>query len=273
MKEFKGNVAAQDPCPRDDENGAADNQRSEQEGTVTTTVHPKAIRPVGALHFTLGVMSLDTEKLERATRVLRELDVQDLLRGALRESNQSEGSKPGDGDETNIQDPLKIDLKGLQSMHAPHKTSILYTGPQDSSSRLHPFCLALQKKFKEHGFLVEDSRPLKLHATVVNTIYAKGRKMEPRKMHSSETKAGGSQYSSGANSTEDRSQGHGPNANAPLKIDASEILEKYADFVWAENVTIDRVSICEMGTKKILDDRDDVKGEEYLEVACVALPS
>jgi activating signal cointegrator complex subunit 1 len=113
--------------------------------------------------------------------------------------------------------------------------------------------------FKDKGFIVDD-RPLKLHATIVNTIYAKGRK-------------GQSKANAGASNQEPKAQGHGPNANAPLKIDATTILEKYEDFVWAKDVILDRVAICEMGAKKILDETGNVRDEEYTEVANFALPT
>ena len=135
-----------------------------------------------------------------------------------------------------------IDLKGLVSMHVPEKTSIVYIEPCDSSERLYPFCLALQKIFNEEGILVPDDRKLRLHATLVNTIYAKGKK----------------------------SQGHGRNANAPMKIDARTLLEKYADFMWAKDVVLDRIAICEMGAKKRIEN-GEVVGEEYTEVASVPL--
>lgn len=81
------------------------------------------------------------------------------------------------------------------------------------------------------------------------------------------------QIGDGAIDEEDRSSGHGPDANAPLKMDATELLEKYKDFIWAENITLDRVAICEMGVKKELDDRGKVIREEYKEVAIIALAS
>jgi len=127
-------------------------------------------------------------------------------------------------------------------MHAPEKTSILYIEPHDSSERLYPLCLALQDVFRREDLLIPDDRKLKLHATIVNTIYAKGR----------------------------RAQGHGLKADAPLKIDARALLNKYEDFVFAENVVLDRVAICEMGAKKRIEN-GEVVGEEYREVASVPL--
>ena len=91
---------------------------------------------------------------------------------------------------------------------------------------------------------MEDTRPLNLHATIVNTIYAKGRK----------------------------SAGHGPDAQAPLRFDATAILEQWENFFWAKDVVLDRIAICEMGAKNVLDAEDRVIGEAYTEVASVQLP-
>jgi activating signal cointegrator complex subunit 1 len=161
-------------------------------------------------------------------------------------------------------------------MHSPKQTSILYIAPTDETGRLTPFCIALQKMFKDKGFMIDD-RPLKLHATIVNTIYAKGRKRPPRsnayESSSGNAKAKHQLGEVDPSTPDDRSQGHGPNANAPLKIDATAILEKYEDFVWAKDVVLDRVAICEMGAKKVVDEEGNVKDEEYTEVACIALPT
>lgn len=240
-------------------------------------IHPKAVRPVGALHCTLGVMSLDRERLNKAIDLLKDLDIGQLLQGESGSESTPLGPiidpqeapnrhQPSQDDEhhqipppvslqrpisppaacrsqdTTSRRPVKIDLRGLASMHTPEKTSIVYIEPYDPTGRLYPLCLALQDVFRRSELLVPDDRQLKLHATLVNTIYAKGRK----------------------------SHGHGPNANAPLKIDARALLEKYRDFDWAKDVVLDRIAICEMGAKKRIEN-GEVVGEEYTEVASVPL--
>jgi len=59
-------------------------------------------------------------------------------------------------------------------MHAPTKTSIIYTSPQDSENHLQTFCQSLKTVFSDAGLLAKDERPLLLHATLVNTIYVPG---------------------------------------------------------------------------------------------------
>lgn len=217
-------------------------------------------------------MSLKQEKLEAAIASLKTLDVTACLQGQGQASSEIEElpktghpslDRPISPPPTTAPiKPLKIDLKGLESMHSPEKTSILYSAPKDHTDRLYNFCLAVQKLFKDKGFLVEDDRELKLHATIINTIYAKGKKRRPPKRDAMP------QVSANA-STE---QGHGPKANAPLKIDARSLLDEYNNFVWAQNVVLDRLAICEMGAKKSLDASGNVLDEQYNEVASIALP-
>ena len=281
--------------------GGADGSSAHDTGPTTyETVHPKAIRPVGALHCTLGVMSLSKDQLDQAVETLRAIDVERLLSASATayKSGTDDLSTPAkDQDEPasltrpisppsngHVAQPLRIDLKGVVSMHDPQKTSILYTAPADSSGRLYPFCLALQDLFKQRGLLVPDDRKLKLHATIVNTIYAKGRrKRAPPQRQRQQTPdrsqtnalaqdANAGEAQSGDIEQDSRSQGHGPNANAPLKIDARAILEKYQDFFWANDVVLDRIAICEMGAKKKFAEDGKLVAEEYTEVASVKLP-
>ena len=253
---FRETVASEHPQQTASENGV-------------TRIHPKAIRPVGVMHCTLGVMSLDQDRLDKAIKLLQSLDITQLLLSNAADTSPGTSVDPQEitpkeplakhERPVSLQRPvspppverasrettsksLTIDLKGLVSMHVPEKTSIVYIEPCDSTERLYPFCLALQDIFKKEGIIVPDDRKLKLHATLVNTIYAKGRK----------------------------SQGHGSSANAPMKIDARALLDKYADFVWAKDVVLDRIAICEMGAKKRIEN-GEVVGEEYTEVASVPL--
>ncbi|KAK3071806.1 hypothetical protein LTR53_007977 [Teratosphaeriaceae sp. CCFEE 6253] len=274
--------------------------------SVELSIHPKAIRPVGTLHCTLGVMSLFGNKLSQAVETLRAIDVSGLLRASRGEPLPSRGDTLAPEVFTSGSRPMSLDrpitppsidrqtqpLIGLISMHDPHKTSVLYAAPTDVSERLYPFCSAVQKTFADAGFLVPDDRPLKLHATIVNTIYARGRRNQRDKRanppsavavddelstHAASAGPSTGELESAAGRSEpgadERSQDHGPDANAPLKIDTTALLARFNDFSWAENVVLDRIAICEMGAKKILDAQGRVAREEYTEVASVALPA
>ncbi|CAK3982124.1 Hypothetical predicted protein [Lecanosticta acicola] len=266
--------------------GDSDNQRGAVSGTTianetneyaTPHIHPKAFRPVGALHCTLGVMSLKSEKLAEAVTFLESLDVSALLKDACTSQAPTEAVALETAHE-----PLVVNLIGLESMHPPQKTSILYSAPSDPTGRLYTFCLAVQKEFSQKGFLVEDDRELKLHATIVNTIYAKGKKRPMKRTPTSTPTASASTslgadktggHADGSLETTGRSQGHGPDADAPLKMDARALLERYKDHVWAPAFTLTKLAICEMGAKKVTDAQGNVVGEQYTEVASVALPT
>ncbi|KAL2056797.1 hypothetical protein ABVK25_003192 [Lepraria finkii] len=171
---------------------------------------PKAIRPVGALHLTLGVMSLLTpERLDAACTMLREFEITDLLR-TCSDSFPATLST--------------VTFSGLHAMQSPTRTSSLYTAPTVSATPLLPFCATLRQAFIDAGFLVPEDRQMKLHATIVNTIYAR------------EAKSGKKRWGKGRG-----------------KLDARELIEKYKDFEWAKDFRIEKVAICEMGAKNIVE--------------------
>jgi activating signal cointegrator complex subunit 1 len=211
---------------------------------VTTTrtsenpdaVPAAAIRPLGTLHLTLGVMSLGTpEKVEKALEVLGSLDLNALLNKAgvgMSGSGGKEKEKEWQG--------LRVTLKGLETMHNPSATSILYAPPL-SSPTLTSFCTSLRQAFLDAELMVPDTRPLLLHATVLNTVYVPGVR-----------KGNG---------------GHGK-SKARMTINAQEMLEEYEEFVWMEGVKIERVAICRMGAQKV----GGELGEKYEVVGSVKMP-
>lgn len=214
-------------------------------------VPEKAVRPLGTLHLTLGVMSLLTpEQVENALTVLRDLNIRELLSGvtshsAASLSNQTGSRVKGKGKDKNSTQgspsvdnpaPLTITLRGLTSMHTPRKTSILYTSPVDPDARLYSFCQRLRAVFTAAGLLVADASPLLLHATIVNTVYVSG--------------------------VRGKGSGHSE-SRAKLTLDARELLEDHEDFEWMSDVKVERVAICRMGAKKGQDGEEkyQVEGE------------
>lgn len=132
--------------------------------------------------------------------------------------------------------PLSVSLRGLCSMHDPSRTSVLYVYPKDFTHRLRRLCEWVRDEFLKHGLMVESKWPFKLHVTIVNTYYA-----------------------------HDRNGRHPP-------IDARALLEHFKDFVWAEDVVLNRVAICEMGAKNVVDRRTGrVVDEAYTEVESKAI--
>jgi activating signal cointegrator complex subunit 1 len=234
----------------------------------------------------------DREVEAAAGKYLEGLDLKALLLN---------GEGEGDGKGNDGMGRLSVDLRGLVAMQQPRKTSILYAEPEDGTGRLYPFAEALRDRFMGEGLLVEDRRALRLHATVVNTIYAKprgrggrggkesGRNAERRAGEGVAEKSGhdgralvGELVEEGKQASEhstaqfehqeglraepkavDRSEGHGPNAKSWMQFDASQLIDQYKGISWAENVRIDRVQICKMGAKKILNEQGEVEDEKY----------
>lgn len=265
-----------------------------------TPVPPKAVRPVGTLHLTLGVMSLSPEQLNDVTKHLQELDIGKLLRGITTQKiaeaahdtpTVSEGFGAVENPTTCPEnaalqadpDVLTIELRGLVPMQKARQTSILYAEPRDGTGRLLRFGESLRSSFEENGWIIKDERSLRLHATVLNTIYAKpkGRGREKGKeilKSAAVAEVGGRDGEDGveqeqgtdgeAEKAGERNAGHGPDAKSWMRFDASNLIEAYKDFIWAEDVRIDRVQICKMGAQKIVDETTgEVLDERYEVVA------
>jgi activating signal cointegrator complex subunit 1 len=227
----------------------------------------KAVRPLGTLHLTLGVMSLaGEERLGEAIALLKSLDLGNMVAGALEAAEElpvqapdmsplvestgvspdipttpSKSSTPPPGRHADstvaTEDPIIISLTSLHSMHSPQKTSVLYASPLDPTSRLYPFCNNLRQLFTAEGYIVPDDRPLKLHATIVNTVYAKP----------------------------------GARNQALLRIDATALMAEFEEFVWTKDVRVEEIAICKMGARKLLGEGGAVVGEEYEKVVSVGI--
>lgn len=274
-----------------------------QELAQSGLVPLKAVRPVGTLHLTLGVMSLNADELEHAIQCLQDMDLESLLRDVsaqlVAEKAAADGLVAENLTAAVLPDTkaLSIELKGLVPMQRPAQTSILYAEPADGG-RLYAFGSELRSRFLDGGFLVEDKRPLKLHATIINTIYAKpkvrggraralsGRdKGLEQKAHLDEVAELAEQDNDGASSSDEAreatepstgqvdglstggTEGHGPSAKGWRNFDARELIERYKDVVWARDVKIDRVQICRMGARKIIEEDGEIVDEEYEVVA------
>jgi activating signal cointegrator complex subunit 1 len=249
----------------------------------------KAIRPPGTLHLTLGVMSLDPTQLEEAKHFLQNLNLHILLRDLTQRKIAEQAAEDGTISE-NLNaaalpdtDALTINLEALTPMQSPSRTSILYANPKDPTHRLLSFAAAVKKEFTEKGFMLPEERELKLHATIINTIYAKSGGHRGRKSSVKETlkhiehKVSPHHHADndgdgGVGHTQtERSEGHGPEASTWMRFDARDLIERYKDFTWAEDVRIDRVQMCKMGAKKVWSGGVEGEGEvvdEKYEVVC-----
>ncbi|KAI8992539.1 AKAP7 2'5' RNA ligase-like domain-containing protein [Pilobolus umbonatus] len=105
-------------------------------------------------HITLGVMKLfNQNEIERAVRILKE-ECPPIIQSIL-DNNK-----------------LMVKLSKLSTMQpSPAKAHVLYIDPEDVSENkvLKELCTSLINKMIEAGVMVAEDRPLKLHATLINT--------------------------------------------------------------------------------------------------------
>lgn len=318
-----------------------------------------ALRPLGTLHLTLGVMSLPTkERLQEALEYFQSLDLVAMMREAENKAQGRAEQLPSCNASSSPQ-AFNISLESLDAIPRARSATVLHAVPVDSTSRLHPFCEILRHKFLEAGFIVGESkgpqkpqpqveyadqrttgelqgdegngqevkdaaedrsvvskptrtppkpkpRPLLLHATVVNTIYVKGRGGGPKASENSYHRKKNDRYTFDARDmlghyrdyyldharTTPRSTVIVPSVSRETPVPPSDavnseaLTEEASDtnsqkqeqekqkrpFVWARDFPLDSVCICEMGAKK-LDPTEDTSGlnarlgEKYQAVA------
>ncbi|OCT48652.1 hypothetical protein CLCR_04795 [Cladophialophora carrionii] len=69
--------------------------------------------------------------------------------------------------------PLSISLHSLGVFPKPTGARVFFAHPHDPSNRLQRFGQPIRRRFRDAG-LITETRPLVLHATVANLIYARG---------------------------------------------------------------------------------------------------
>lgn len=140
-------------------NGRAQPAAHEQDAS-RPLIPEGAIRPLGTLHLTLGVMSLPTpERLDQALSFFHSLDLAALMREAERVAIQSRRRRNAQDPSAEIarnpgeKQPLSISLESLHALPRAKAATVLHASPVDSTGRLYPFCVMLRDKFLEAGFL------------------------------------------------------------------------------------------------------------------------
>lgn len=214
--------------------------RTDVTSPMSFGVPPDAVRPLGTLHLTLGVMSLKDDGIARAVALLKSLRSKEILskaRAAGRITSPSQHSAGVSGVSDGLsKQGISITLQGLHPMQEASKTSVLYAPPLDPELTLYRFCEGIRATFIESGIMTDEGRPLLLHATIINTIYVKS----------------------------PRTPGRGKRRER-LTLDARDIVSRYDDYVWMEEMPVERIAICRMGAKKI-EGTDDEAYEVEAEV-------
>ncbi|KAM0504456.1 hypothetical protein D7B24_005669 [Verticillium nonalfalfae] len=181
-----------------------------------------AVRPLGTLHLTLGMLSLPSyESVQKATAVLRGLNPPAAFADIKSLSTTAPLATPAPPADTSVDQFPFLTLRGLHSMQRPEQASVLYAAPEDDRGILLRFCERLRDSFIDAGVMVREERPLLLHATIINTIYVKGGR-------DAQAKRG-----------------------KKLTLDATDVLARYEGYVWMEGVPLERIAICKMGAKAV----------------------
>ena len=154
---------------------------------------------------------------------------------------------------------ISITLSGLGTFPKPSSSRVFFANPYDSTSRLQTFGELIQQRFKDAG-LVTETRPLVLHATVANLIYAKQWNKQRRKGGNKDSGTVDARdllrYFNDGRAASDRDQ-----ARAEHGTEAG--VGPGSEYIWAENILIDRIRICKMGAEK---SEDEALGLEYIPV-------
>ncbi|KAH7149805.1 kinase A anchor protein [Dactylonectria estremocensis] len=210
--------------------------RDDVTSIMSFAVPPEAVRPLGTLHLTLGVMNLKEDGVRQAAELLRSLQLKEMLAKARASVPVSSTARAGQGEPASGDKGLFVTLQGLQAMQSPSKTSVLYAPPIDSDGVLYRLCQQLKATFQDAGFMTDDGRPLLLHASIINTIHVKAARGGGRRREK-------------------------------LTLDARDMLSRYDDYLWIEDMPVDRVTLCRMGAKRVEGTEDDEAYEVVAEAA------
>ena len=96
-------------------------------------------------------------------------------------------------------------------------------------------------------------RPLRIHATIVNTVYAGRKQVRGAVNFGRGEKIGDEEAGRGMNGAAPKPTAFPRGYQRKLKLDAREIIDRYRGFQWARDIRLDRIAICEMGAKRKMD--------------------
>ena len=232
----------------------------------TADVPTFALNSIGALHLSIGVMSLSTPgRVEAATRFLSKLDVNSMLDGVdlprrqdfdqpekscLEQASMSRRTFLGSIATSKVPS-LEITMSGLASLPPDmvRETIALNATCHDSTSRIQPFADSLFRCFTTAGFLVAGQSPPRLKTRIVD-------------MRRIKTQIPACEWVRKA---------AGRDAKKPSTLDARALTGKYKEYEWASHIRLEKLSICERGLKIVYKDGRKVD-KIFREIASVPLP-
>lgn len=167
------------------------------------------------LHLTIGTLALMTRKeVEKAESLLQKCKHEFI--DAILEKQ-----------------PLLVDMRGLEYMNDdPGKVDVLYAQvtPQDGSNKLQLIADSIMEQFVSEGVMQRDYDKVKLHITLINTIF----RQEPDAESGRETKKSSDTHRGGGGKIRE-------------SFDARRILQKFEDHFFGE-YCIDNIHISQRGS-------------------------
>lgn len=223
----------------------------------TSTIPADAYRPLQTLHIAIEVFSLPTaSRVADACRHLRSLDINGLLQQTskralnnthgVRQEQQNtllvnQGSRPSVSENDTGSSSLTVTLSGIRS-NSGGDQSTSDSGPKgwslrtsyiDSNPLLGLLLGEIRNSFHAAGFQVPGFRPGNFgHVKLLSTMHASSR---PRTSIRSHIQPGKLQQ------------------ERPPLFETREINQKFENFVFAENIRLERLSLCELGLLKAIE--------------------
>lgn len=242
----------------------------------TSKVPSGAHRPLQTLHLPIRALSLHTPgQIEAACRHLRSLDIDSLLRHTSRTTPETTDDVRGTPQERaavhhqssslpfskNSRSPsLTVTLSGVFGEHLrargpfPDRGSLnyrLYTKYADYTSRIVPFVNEIKCSFDAAGFHIPTYRDQSYKSLVIllSTKHA---------------------WSRSKKLVEHHELPHRLRQTEPPLFETKEIIEKFENFVFAKDLKLEKLCLCEMGLVQMIKKIDTEA--QLREVCSVDLP-
>ncbi|KAG8530900.1 uncharacterized protein KY384_004257 [Bacidia gigantensis] len=243
----------------------------EHEGQAEDERVPKAaIRKPGSLHFTLGVMSLETsEKVEEAVRFLKGLDLTSMAKEAIEVSEKGKTENGGTADERTASGKYASPCAGREIEKIESENAELDVQKSEDFMSSRSESQQQHQSIKTHPFTISltglKALPSPKKATI---LYAFPTPLQPlqfftAKLHSAFSEAGfllpdtrklllHATIVNTIYALKGGRKGKGKvKVKGRLTIDARRICEEWKAVMWAEDVRVDRVGLYEMGAEKV----------------------
>lgn len=221
---------------------------------TTSKIPSGAYRPLQTLHIPMRPLSLPTvDRVAAACHHLRSLDIDSLLR---RESDPIPGNTKGgrqmqqgssahafSSDSRSL--PLTITLSGVRSIHLAGRGKLpdqgtlnyqLQASYTDCTSRLAAFRDEIQRSFDVAGFQISGFRRFRPSSQRLLTLLSTTHAWNRPKI-----------------AVPDHTQPGKVRQTPPPMFETKEITEKFENFVLAENIRLEKLSLCELGLHKRLE--------------------